>query len=130
MTDSRDPPAARRELGGDGLSYGQGFAGGYRRRWSLVGDGSPRRRVVGVLAAGLPTLTVAFAVVMAMFLLAESVADAVATGMLRAIGIAFLILLIADGLTLACILGLEAAAETPLSTPTPPPPPRSAQNRD
>jgi len=139
MTDPRDPPEANRELGG--TMSGTDLAGRSLRPANLP----VLTRAIGVLAVGVPTLTVAFAVVMAGFLLAESIADAVAVRVLRAAGIIVLLLLVADGLLLASILGLrlksqtqpaEGDGATPLNAPDTsdspaevPLPPR-AQNRD
>lgn len=109
MTEPRDPPAATRELGHISTSWVQSSpTHGFAARGSI-------HRLSRLLAIGLPTLTVVFAVVMAGFLLAETIADAVATRVLRIAGITVLLLLIVDSLMLACILSLGSRMETPSS---------------
>lgn len=127
MTETRDPPAATRELGHVSAPWGHTS---HAHRFAARGSIHRLRRI---LAIGLPTLTVVFAVVMAGFLLAETIADAVATRVLRIAGITVLLLLIVDSLMLACILSLGLRAETPSSAelgnaspdaPAPPSPPK------
>jgi hypothetical protein len=83
--------------------------------------------LIYVLAIGLPVLTVVFAVVMAGFLLAESIADAVAVHWLRNVGTIVLLVLVADALTLACVLGLQSSGDAPPSVELGQPPAPASQ---
>lgn len=129
MTDPRAPLPARREFG-NRVPLAGASAGGTARPSNTHQDvGLPAvhskfggNRFVHVLALGLPTLTVVFAVVMAGFLLAESIADAVAVRFLRFVGVNVLILLIADALSLAFVLGLKSWVERMANSNSPSPP--------
>ena len=89
----------------------------------LVGAAGPALGLDGdlVRVAGA-WLLVVFAVVMAGFLLAESIADAVAVRFLRFVGVNVLILLIADALSLAFVLGLKSWVERMANSNSPSPP--------
>ena len=78
------------------------------------------RRVLTPLALALPALVVAFSVVMAGFLFAESLGDAVATRALRWAGFVLLMLFAVVGTLLVGILGLIALTERNLAAGNPP----------
>lgn len=129
MTDPRDSLPARREFGNYVPPTGAAEGGMARPEGphrdadrSEVNATSDRGRFVPALAIALPTLTVVFAVVMAGFLLAEAIADAVTVRILRVVGVFVLILLIADALSLAFVLGLQSWVERMTNSKSPPPP--------
>lgn len=78
------------------------------------------RRVLAPLVLALPALIVAFSVVMAGFLFAETLGDVVATRVLRWAGFILLMLFALIGTLLVGILGLIALSECHLVAGNPP----------